>query len=641
MKKLLLAVAGLMVFTSGSIFGQNLMSMIRTLPYEQGPLAPVMESNSVQGTRATNTMVFSYAGDPYTAYRYSDQAKDVVCYTATEITSNDLSLFIDNKISAITVCGGINTSYNKNPDRNITLFITKDLKSTPLYEQAAQISTGAFEKNTIQLTTPYELTDSDPLYVGFYFTASNLTQYFNVVDGVVTSANNNIIAFGDGSKVPQTWTNNAGETGSACIYLTLTGDNLPQTLLSPISTDVPGVVSPGTPVKFILNMSNRGASAITNALFKIEVEGEDAYELPVTFDSPIANNVTTSVQFNGNAMTSEGTKNYKLTVLKVNDQDNGREGMFVEGTIRCTSTTFPRNAVVEEATGTWCGYCPRGIVMMEYLKERYDENVFRIAVHTGDQMAIAGYNGWLNGIDGVPFAAFNRTTPIDDMLNKTYLDNMIKSVVNFQTFIKIESPTATLLNGNSKARFDVYVESSVDIQKQYLVALAIVEDGVGPYDQTNYYSGGNYGPCGGWENKGSKVRMEYEDVARALSSYPGNSGLPSKLTKGETYWLPIEVDLSKVSGSQYRLISMLIDAETGEIVNASQMDRSKSAVTTINNQSEPSIITGKGTIDVNGANEVAIYSINGTLIGNGSQSGLAAGIYVVKADSKVMKVIVK
>ena len=54
------------------------------------------------------------------------------------------------------------------------------------------------------------------------------------------------------------------------------------------------------------------------------------------------------------------------------------------------------------------------------------------------------------------------------------------------------------------------------------------------------------------------------------------------------------------------------------------------------------IITLKpGSIDIDGARNVAIYNLNGQLVATTSHADVAAGVYVVVADNKASKVIVK
>lgn len=186
--------------------------------------------------------------------------------------------------------------------------------------------------------------------------------------------------------------------------------------------------------------------------------------------------------------------------------------------------------IVEEATGTWCGWCPRGAVAMEFLARDYQGLAQGIAVHNNDPMAVDPYDKGLNTIiSGYPSATVNREADIDP--------SAIFAPVNQRI---TEPPTAWLSNGASydaatdslhvslKTKFDAAANSS------WKVACVLIEDGVtgtaSGYGQANYYSGGSNGdlvmPDGtNWANLPSTVpanQMVFNDVARAIS--PGFTG---------------------------------------------------------------------------------------------------------------------
>jgi len=62
--------------------------------------------------------------------------------------------------------------------------------------------------------------------------------------------------------------------------------------------------------------------------------------------------------------------------------------------------------VIEELTGTWCQWCPRGHVIGRELSQDY-ENIIFVAIHTGDNME---YNEYFtaSGLTGAPTANVNR-----------------------------------------------------------------------------------------------------------------------------------------------------------------------------------------------------------------------------------------
>ena len=58
-----------------------------------------------------------------------------------------------------------------------------------------------------------------------------------------------------------------------------------------------------------------------------------------------------------------------------------------------TPITFKQNVVVEDFTGTWCGWCPRVSGFVRLLKQETSDAIV-IAIHNGDAMQFfsRGYN---------------------------------------------------------------------------------------------------------------------------------------------------------------------------------------------------------------------------------------------------------
>ena len=47
-------------------------------------------------------------------------------------------------------------------------------------------------------------------------------------------------------------------------------------------------------------------------------------------------------------------------------------------------SAFNRKVVMEEGTGTWCGYCPEGMATILRMKEKYPDNFIAVAIHDDD-----------------------------------------------------------------------------------------------------------------------------------------------------------------------------------------------------------------------------------------------------------------
>jgi hypothetical protein len=231
--------------------------------------------------------------------------------------------------------------------------------------------------------------------------------------------------------------------------------------------------------------------------------------------------------------------------------------------------------VGEEATGTWCQWCPRGAVFMDYMANTYPGFWAGVAVHNNDPMADAVYDAGLNPLIGgsYPNSVVDRGPDNDpSTMEQSFLQRVIIP------------PTATVANGATYNSTTRQLEVSLDFNFQmaasgnWKVACVLTEDGVtgtsSGYNQSNAYAGGGSGVMGGYETLPNPVpaaQMVYDHVGRAISpSFGGKAGIfPSSIPNGHqetvcfSFTLPASWDDTKM-----HIIGMLIDP-SGDIDNAS------------------------------------------------------------------------
>ena len=306
--------------------------------------------------------------------------------------------------------------------------------------------------------------------------------------------------------------------------------------------------------------------------------------------------------------------------------------------------------VYEDATGTWCQWCPSGIVMLEEARKSFPDVIYPIGVHYGDDMQINSYMGFLQDyVEGFPTIVINRKYSISPgnytgPQMKSILQEQVAQVTQIDSYGKVDLYVKSVEDGkNAEVSADAQIILDTDVP--HYLSFVIVEDGVGPYDQNNnIYAGGAYCEMGEWSKTDeTAVSTIFNDVARAYRSYPGiPNSLPATLKKGQTYNYKMSIPLTDVTGNSYRVIALLTNAETGFIVNAALADCTKdnSAVSDIldDNRSNISVVAGKGMISVNGAENVEVYSLDGR---KSTTTNLLPGLYIVKADGKSFKVMVK
>ena len=249
-------------------------------------------------------------------------------------------------------------------------------------------------------------------------------------------------------------------------------------------------------------------------------------------------------------------------------------------TIDTDVTAYPRRVVCEEGTGTWCGWCVRGLVMLDSIKRSHSDWLIGIAAHSGDPMAngyVDAIGGWLGSSRGFPCGTVNRTMQSDP-------GNFIsvgRQVFNSEEVLVAMKAEATLNEDtrNVETTTSLWFADS-DSDADYRLAYAILEDDVHQpddpeYSQGNMYAGGANGAMGGYENEPNPVpasRMWYDDVARGYvddirgvaGSVPTEINADEEISYSNSFTLPDGIlDDSKTS-----VVVMLIDQADDRIVNA-------------------------------------------------------------------------
>ena len=242
----------------------------------------------------------------------------------------------------------------------------------------------------------------------------------------------------------------------------------------------------------------------------------------------------------------------------------------------------PGKVVVgEEATGTWCGWCPRGAVFLELMDDRYPDHFIGVAVHNGDPMAVESYDTPIGAfISGYPSLLVDRGPSINPAaVEGDFLDRIVVAPMAVLTIGSDYTVGSTAVNVSVTADF---IE---DISGDYRLALIVVEDHVtgtaSGYNQVNYYAGGDT-EMGGYESLPNPVPaadMVYDHVGRAIlpsfNGFPGS--FPDDVTAGENYTVNFNVDLDPTWDlSEIHFVGILI-APDSKIDNAGRVTLDESS----------------------------------------------------------------
>ena len=281
--------------------------------------------------------------------------------------------------------------------------------------------------------------------------------------------------------------------------------------------------------------------------------------------------------------------NYKLSVI----------ALLAASQTLCAQT-FERRSVVEEYTGTWCGNCPRGIVGLERLEQDFGDRVICIAVHTGsdEPMAIATYPDLVPENGGIPACTIDRTGKLDPYSgqgSRGIFHYGIDAEMAYQLAQPVEAGVELTAQWNDAQQWDVRFTATTTFninsaEAPYRLAFVLLEDGLKgegkQWEQVNYFSvAAGYSDSQtyldddmkAWREAPYSVSgMEYNHVpVNTLGIRSGiASSIQAPIVSGEpqtysnlvtTLGVRLIQDKSRLSA-----VAMLLNTQTGEIVNASK-----------------------------------------------------------------------
>ncbi len=276
---------------------------------------------------------------------------------------------------------------------------------------------------------------------------------------------------------------------------------------------------------------------------------------------------------------------------------------------------FPttKRVVLEEMTGTTCQFCPQGIIAIEYLEELFDDLFIPIAIHsyTGDKLGgaeQAAYTSFL-GLNAAPTGRVAR----GDVGSPMYYDkaDYLMTAPDGSTWLQkvedelgemavadIEVSNARIDADQQKVSLGVSVKSAINLSNANINVFGILmEDDIMGF-QTNGLSSTEAPGLGEWGKDGefgkSSVLWYYDDVVRGTSAvetagvYSGFNGkggyLPAEIKAGEPIDFTFDFALpsSVADVTKTKVCLMLIDANTGEYLNAVVTDDIDTAVAGVN-----------------------------------------------------------
>jgi hypothetical protein len=527
------------------------------------------------------------------------------------------------------------------PPLNLTAQTAVALKFDAFYT-GVYGSVGTVEVSTNGGTTWTTIFTLDPSAAWQNNLATNLSAYAGQNNVLVAFRHNDGNAWADGFAID-----------NVSVYVPPAND----AKINSIALNRYGVIN--TNSNLVLNVTNLGSSTISNLTVDwndgtshsqvINVSIAPFATLDVTH--PTALNYTTAVE-----------KTIAVNITAVNggvDADvSNNTGSKLFNSL---SQASPKKVVIEEGTGTWCQWCPRGAVAMDQMFQTHPNDFIGIAVHNGDPMTVAAYDGGAN-FGGFPGCNVDRA-----LLDQSVSSNLFENY--YQQRIGLAVPAAlsmTITGTTNKTIVANATFRTVFASANYRLGVIIIEDNVtgtaAGYNQSNAYSGGANGAMGGYESLPNPVpaaNMVYDHVGRALlGGYSGQANsVPTTITDGLAATYTFNYAIPSTSNSaNMSAVAILIDNATGEIVNAEKTSLSAANVNeletiALNVYPNPASGVLNVSFEANNADFVItltdlqgrvisskeLANLNGTQLVTFSTEDIASGSYIVTVASNGTK----
>lgn len=446
-------------------------------------------------------------------------------------------------------------------------------------------------KVTVELPEPYTIGD-EPFYAGYRLTVDNLNST-NKHPVAVTAGIHDSGLMVATSRTYRSWKNMSENLQRISpLTIVLEGDIKDHAAI-PLSMDNIRLEKNKEGATRAI-IANTGLQPVEKIDYCIEADGQ-TLEFQSVLPHPIPAKPygeTTSIEIKIPPIGEQGSYTGKLSILRVNGQPNPMADKTVGNTLRVIPFVPVHRAVMEEFTGTWCGWCPRGWVAMEEMKKRHPDQFIALSYHYDDIMQVT--NTLPVSVSSFPSACIDRGSVVDPYFGNTSNENLAIEKL-WQDRCNQPAPAGIQIKASlNKEQTEVVIHAEVVFAEDlnthpYRLSYYITADGLkgegNLWAQANNYSGNqNAGEDFRYFiDGGPQMQIEFNDVVIARTSFDGleeslpEAIHPDELLTHEYRFLLADMTSQYHSGTplvqdinRLNAVVLLVNTETGKVENAAK-----------------------------------------------------------------------
>ncbi|MCH5220760.1 MAG: hypothetical protein J1F05_00300 [Muribaculaceae bacterium] len=543
---------------------------------------------------------------------------------------------------------------------DVSVWISEDLETDVVSKEVNEKTLIDFEFNAVALDEPYKI-PADGVYVGAKFTINAVYSegdaYPILMESVDEPAEYSMLLRFVASGQDSGWDDYTDYFSAQYAMQLFCTDMALNEREASFRSVMSSSVLPGGEATVPAVIASDGSEDINSIDYIVEINGvKTTYHLDLK--TPIAKgfNKKGEVDLTYTAPEEYGAYTALFSIDKVNGKDNAASDEKLLVVNKVLTKIVERYTVVEEFTGTGCGWCPRGWFGMEALKEQR-ENFIGIAFHqynSSDPMYNSAYfPAYQLGISGAPGCTVDRKyLGVDPYYGNT--SGTPLGIIDLFDFCNALLPdvditlTADFNDDMSEVNVAADVEYLTNGDK-YSIAYVLTADNItgttAIWKQANYFA--DYPPskfnndpnlsqfCRGGSMASSSLTLVYNDVM--IGSSYGTSGvnrapaLDGEVKAGNivsnsyTVAMPTKAVLKKALDYDNIYAIALVVSSDGAIANAARVKVGG------DQNGVENVVTDANAV------EVARFNIAGQVI-----SAPQKGINIVKySNGKTEKVIVR
>lgn len=483
---------------------------------------------------------------------------------------------------------------------NIKIWVSKKLPSSVdkadiFYQEVAYSTLSKGRFNDIALTEPYTIEEGG-YYVGMSFEVTGLSGATAKAPIAIINPVNNPKSYVRISGYIKDWYDNS-ETITIPMMCLLEGE-FPAAAARAVSVSDVKSLTNATNTRAVFRVENNSPKGISSINYTVtDIDGNVSEEKNVRFSVALRAMSEGSLNITLPPASHSGTYRPQVTITKVNNADNFITGAeaTADGFQIVLDQSGEKRVVEEEFTGTWCGWCPRGMVGLEMAKKEFGDKFIGIAVHSGDIMDMSsssGYSSVLNYVSGFPSCFLDRNydyncDPYQGSSGSAFgikndINTFLKNIVEADIYVHPTWKEDT--KKNIEITSYVYFKMDRYDKAPYAIGYVLTADSLtgktSQWAQSNYYAGASSSDTNLSEfTKGTnpKTGLYFNHVALAGKGVDkgieGSIKLPIRANELQRHTITMTIPSSSTliqDKKNLHIVALLFDTETGRILTAAE-----------------------------------------------------------------------